>query len=149
VRTAKTVYVPDLATEQRWPDHIRELLRTTPVRCILALSLGIDDTPLGALTLYASHPNAFTKPLYAVACVYAEHAAVALDSARNGHHAGNLAAAVESNREIGIALGILVERHKITPDQAFDMLRIASQRTHTKLRDLASDLVRTGSLATP
>lgn len=53
---------------------------------------------------------------------------------------------MQSSREIGVAIGILVEHHKITAEQAFDLLRVASQRGHRKLRDVASDLVHTGEL---
>jgi AmiR/NasT family two-component response regulator len=39
-----------------------------------------------------------------------------------------------------------MERHKITEDEASTMLTHASQRTNTKLRDVAAELVRTGTL---
>ena len=44
------------------------------------------------------------------------------------------------------AKGILIERHKITEDEAFTMLTHASQRTNTKLRYVAAELVQTGTL---
>ena len=44
------------------------------------------------------------------------------------------------------AKGILMERHKITEDEAFTILTHASQRTKTNLRDVAAELVRTGTL---
>ena len=44
------------------------------------------------------------------------------------------------------AKGILMERHKVTEDQAFTILTHASQRTNTKLRDVAAELVQTGAL---
>ena len=47
---------------------------------------------------------------------------------------------------IGTAIGVLVERHKITPDAAFTMLVRSSQRTNRKLRDIADDLLFTGEL---
>ena len=37
-----------------------------------------------------------------------------------------------------------MERHKIKEDEAFTILTHASQRTNTKLRDVAAELVRTG-----
>lgn len=57
---------------------------------------------------------------------------------------GNLQIALSTNREIGVAMGILMSRHRINQDQAFTMLRVLSQHTHRKLRDLASDVVFTG-----
>jgi AmiR/NasT family two-component response regulator len=47
------------------------------------------------------------------------------------------------------AKGILMERHKIKEDEAFTILTHASQRSNTKLRDVAADLVRTGALPSP
>ena len=40
-----------------------------------------------------------------------------------------------------MAKGILMARQSITEDQAFDILRRASQRTNVKLHDLAERLV--------
>jgi AmiR/NasT family two-component response regulator len=45
---------------------------------------------------------------------------------------------------IGQAQGILMERERITSDQAFDILRRASQHLNVKLRDVAQALVDTG-----
>ena len=42
-----------------------------------------------------------------------------------------------------------MERHKITEDEAFTILTHTSQRTNTKLRDIAAQLVRTGALPSP
>lgn len=36
--------------------------------------------------------------------------------------------------------------HKVTREQAFDMLRIASQNSHRKLRDIAVEVADTGTL---
>jgi AmiR/NasT family two-component response regulator len=48
---------------------------------------------------------------------------------------------------IGQAKGILMERHKITGDQAFRLLAQVSQRSNTKLGEVARFLVETGELA--
>jgi AmiR/NasT family two-component response regulator len=45
---------------------------------------------------------------------------------------------------IGQAVGILMERERISADQAFDILRRASQHLNVKLREVARDLVGTG-----
>jgi AmiR/NasT family two-component response regulator len=42
-----------------------------------------------------------------------------------------------------------MERHKVTSDQAFDVLTAASMRTNRKLRDVAEHLVTTGELVAP
>lgn len=57
----------------------------------------------------------------------------------------NLRLAVESHRLIGQATGILVERHRILPAEAFKRLRQASQHRNVKLRDLAEQVVESGN----
>jgi len=57
----------------------------------------------------------------------------------------HLEVALTSARRIGAAMGILIERYKISDEEAFDLLRMASQRTHRKLRDVAEDLIFTGA----
>jgi AmiR/NasT family two-component response regulator len=52
--------------------------------------------------------------------------------------------ALGTREVIGQAQGILMERERITPGQAFDILRHASQHLNRKLRDVAQDLVDTG-----
>ena len=54
--------------------------------------------------------------------------------------------ALQSNRTIGIAIGILVERYDISPDVAFAYLKRISQDQNRKLRALAIELVSTGKL---
>ena len=47
------------------------------------------------------------------------------------------------------AIGVLMSVHKVTRQQAFDLLRIASQQTHRKLVDIATEVGDTGSLSLP
>jgi AmiR/NasT family two-component response regulator len=68
------------------------------------------------------------------------------DLIRAQQEIAGLTAAVQSNRVIGVALGILVERHDISPETAFAYLRRLSQDNNRKLRDLAEELVRSGTL---
>ncbi len=45
------------------------------------------------------------------------------------------------------AKGILMERLKITSDEAFELLRLSSQRLNIKLRELASAVAETGQIS--
>jgi AmiR/NasT family two-component response regulator len=55
-----------------------------------------------------------------------------------------LQAALQSSREIGMAMGIVMERHGLTPDRAYLVLQRISQRRNLKLRDVAEHIVQTG-----
>jgi GAF domain-containing protein len=141
-----TFYAADLAEESRWPlfgpaaaDH--------GIRSVLALPLFADGT-LGSLNLYARYPHAFGVIDRARGLLLAALAAMAFTSARS-HDAGerreaNLHAALATREVIGQAQGILIERERITADQAFDILRRASQHLNLKVRDIAQTLVDTG-----
>ena len=57
--------------------------------------------------------------------------------------------ALETRDVIGQAKGILMERFRITADEAFDLLRVASQHRNRKLNALAADLAATGEWPVP
>jgi len=60
--------------------------------------------------------------------------------------ASNLERALDTNRSIGMALGILMVTMKITSEEAFECLKHASQRSNRKLRDIADEVIYTGLL---
>lgn len=60
--------------------------------------------------------------------------------------AANLQVALTTNRRIGTAIGILMAHRRITDTAAFELLREASQRGHRKLREIADDVMLTGTL---
>ena len=63
--------------------------------------------------------------------------------------ADQLERALTSNREIGVAVGILMANHKLTDEQAFDLLSRVSQHTNRKLRMVALEVARVGVIELP
>ena len=109
----------------------------------LSLQLFVEGDNLGALNLYARQPHAFGEESEDVGLLLAAHAAVAVAGARAEEH---LRRAVDSRDLIGQAKGILMERYKITADQAFQVLARVSQQTNRRLADVADELTQTGSV---
>jgi hypothetical protein len=60
--------------------------------------------------------------------------------------AAHLEVALATNRRIGIAVGILMCRLRVTEDEAFAVLRKHSQDNNVKVRDLAEEIIYTGRL---
>lgn len=58
----------------------------------------------------------------------------------------NLEQALVTCRRIGAAIGIVMATRKVAEEQAFDALRVASQQTNRKLRDVADEVLLTGVL---
>lgn len=144
------VYVEDLRTDDRWPAFAQAALEQTPALGMLCYRLVIDhrNDPIGLLSLYATKPHAFDPDTIAAGQRLATYAGVVLAYATEREKTANLEQALHSSRDIGAAIGILMCRHLITREQAFDLLAKASQNTHRKLRDLAADVIDTGDLTT-
>ena len=49
--------------------------------------------------------------------------------------------ALDSNRRIGMAMGLVMGQLQVTDEEAFDALRRISQNTNRKLRDVADDVI--------
>ncbi len=137
-----TVRVDDMRTETRWPRFAAEAAELG-VLSSLSLQLFVEGDNLGALNIYARQPHAFGEESEDVGLVLAAHAAVAVAAAQNEEH---LRRAVSSRDVIGQAKGILMERYKLTGDQAFQVLARVSQQTNRRLVDIADELTQTGSV---
>jgi transcriptional regulator with GAF, ATPase, and Fis domain len=138
----QTVRVTDMSREQRWPKFAARALEAGAAS-MLSFQLYVEGDNLGALNLYSSQPNAFDDESEHVGLLFASHAAIAYAAAQK--HSG-LQQAVATRQLIGQAQGILMERHKITGDQAFALLVRHSQQENIKLRELSERLVRSGEL---
>jgi hypothetical protein len=93
-----------------------------------------DNEDFGALNLYSRRPGAFSKDIETAGWLLASHAAVAMASART---IDQLEHAMDTRHAIGEAMGILMERHQLSEDDAFNVLRRISQHHNIKLRDVA------------
>jgi GAF domain-containing protein len=142
----ETYVIDDLAADQRWPAFSRRTADETGVRSMLSFRLFLQGDTIGALNLYSRTPDAFDENGCAVGTVLAAHAAIALSAAQEHERAEQLEDALRSNREIGMAMGVLMGRAGVTQDQAFTLLRRASQHLHRKLREVAAEVVDTGQL---
>jgi GAF domain-containing protein len=147
IRTGQIVKVDSLTAEARWPAFTRRA-KAEGIRSSCSVPLPVDHTIVGALNLYsASGP--FGERDEWTANQLARQAAVTLSNAlafdRMQALVGNLTDALASRDVIGEAKGIIMERQKCTAEAAFDILRVASQRQNIKLRDLAQQVVDTGT----
>ncbi|MGV9453127.1 GAF and ANTAR domain-containing protein [Streptomyces sp. NPDC003635] len=108
--------------------------RNLGIGSMTGVLLYTDNEDFGALNLYASRPGTFSKDIETAGWMLASHAAVALSSART---IDQLEHAMETRHAIGEAIGILRERHQLSEEDAFNVLRRISQHHNVKLRDVA------------
>ena len=148
--TIEVTHSGDVAADDRWPDFGPKAHAATGVVSMLSSPLYMeDDNVLGALNMYSTRPHAFDDTDASTLAVLSTHGAIAFTLAADRQSNDNLHIALANSRKIGAAMGILMNKHRITEQQAFDALRIASQHSHRKLLDIAFEVLETGELALP
>jgi GAF domain-containing protein len=150
--SGELVEIDDMQVETRWPDYVREAAGRGALSS-LSVPLRLDEGITAALNIYARKPHAFDEESRATAGRFVPYAAVAITNMHAYQDArdmaDNLQLALESRAVIDQAKGIVMERHKLTAVQAFQVLAEASMRGNRKLRDVAEHLVSTGELIAP
>jgi GAF domain-containing protein len=137
--------IDDMLTERRWPAYVARV-RDSGVRSSLSVPLPYQGTSIGALNVYSGKPEAFVSPeSLSAGREVAEAIAVAVVNA-DAHHrvteqARNMQLAMDSRAVIEQAKGVLMAQRRVGPDEAFEILRDASQRYNRKLRDIAVGIV--------
>ena len=119
-RSKALVDAPDMATDGRWPDFAARCLSETPVRSGIGVPLLVGPRAIGSLDMYSNAPSAF-------------------DAAHQRMH---LERALANRDVIGQAKGILMAQSKVSADEAFELLRRASQRLNERLVVVAERIVR-------
>jgi len=132
---------------ERWP-AVRDAWGSVDAAAVLSCGLFLPTATSkyqGALNLYTSQEGAFGPESLDLGRILAAHASVAVATAQEREAAKRMEddfrTALEGRDVIGQAKGVLMEREGIPADQAFDILRRASQRLNVKLRDLARQIV--------
>ncbi len=143
-----TLYWPcDLRSDPRWPEYGRRVAEEMGFLSMLSYRMVLaTDNEVAGLNIYAEKVDAFTEMDVMLGLLLATHGAQAAAAAEHREHVGHLERALTSNRLIGTAVGIVMARYVVTQEQAFDLLRIASQNTNRKLVDIAREVTETGTL---
>lgn len=140
MRGVETYRVDDTGAETRWPEFAPKAAQLG-IGSMLGFQLFTGADTLGALNLYARSAHAFSDRSEQVGWLVASHAAVSLAGTRYG---AQMREALGTRETIGKAVGVLMERHRLTSEQAFQMLRQVSQDFNLKLREVAARVTETG-----
>ena len=141
--------------DERWPSLAARPTESGVQSALsyhLAAASSGTDSGGGSLNSYGVIPDAFNDTAQEIGFILAAHASVAaraVDERSTLQSLGrDLQQALLSRDVVGQAKGILMERLKITPEDAFDLLRRSSQHLNVKLREVARGLAETGELGT-
>jgi GAF domain-containing protein len=144
MRTGQVASVEDTAQWGQWAEFGARAA-AAGVGSSLSLPLTVGDRPVGALNFYAPGAGAFgeTRLRWArgIAGAVSGVLALAASRAEQARQVGDLRAALGARAVIDQAIGIVMAQQRCTSDEAFDIVRRASQRRNVKLRDVAADIV--------
>jgi hypothetical protein len=133
------VRTDDFRSEGRWP-------RYAPAAAELGVLAGLSfklftaERTAGALNLFSFRPNVWDTDAETIGTVLAAHAAAAILA---GRHDQEMQAALASRDRIGQAKGVIMERFGVDEVRAFEMLRVLSQESNSKLVDIAQQVLDT------
>jgi GAF domain-containing protein len=147
--TGRPAEVLDTRGETQWAEFAARAAEEG-CRSVLSFPLPVQERVSGALNVYARHAPIADARTRDLVSRFAAYAVVPVSNmylyTTAVEQAGNLRAALDSRGVIDQAKGILMERFRLTADQAFQMLARASMNTNRKVRDVADMFVRTGEL---
>jgi hypothetical protein len=133
------VWVNDLARDDHYPRFAPQAVGLG-VRSMLSTRLFLSENDRAGLNLYAERPSAFSANDLPLAAIFASYASLLLINRLHQDQVMRLERALESNREIGIAMGILMSQHRWSQTEAFDRLVTSSQHLNRRLRDIAAEV---------
>lgn len=137
-------HAESLEEETRWPAFTPRA-RSLGISAILSSPLLAQDQPIGALNIYSRTPMAFAAKEQGLAAVLATEASRVLSAAHaavsDDQLTSRLQAALRTREVIAEAQGVIMERRGVGENEAFEILRRASQQSDTSLRERAQDVV--------
>lgn len=146
LRKNELVALDDIEVDvDRWPAFARAA-QEHGIRSIVAVPLAAgDEPPFGTVSCYARTTLHLAPPVIEEATLIASYASAALSNAKAYWGAFDLAKGLEeamrSRATIEQAKGKIMAADGCTPDEAFQILVLASQRQNVKLRDVAASVV--------
>lgn len=140
--TGQIVRVHVEQAPQRWP-RFHASAAEAGVGSYLSAPLTVDSTHSGSINLYSEQSHGYAQTDGTLLELYLTAVAGALRATSRERAAHELVAqlreALTSRATIDQAKGILMGAHRISAEQAFEILVARSQQENRKLRDLAHD----------
>lgn len=131
----------DLASGSPWPKLAERILASTDVVGMAGFRIRQDGQKVGALNIFSKTAGALNQDSLDQAILLTGFVSVAIAAVDRGEEAVTLRRGLESNREIGKAIGLMMALHGIGDEQAFQMLAKVSQEMNIKLAAVAARVI--------
>lgn len=142
--TGQSVVVEDVANDIRWP-RWSQAVAPLAIASSLSVPLKSAGESFGAVKVYSSQVGGFDGNSRRVLELLAAQATVLLEHAQTAEVARRLSedlqSALRSRDLIGMAKGLVMERERVSEEQAMQILMKRSLAARTTLREIAVGLV--------
>ena len=144
LHAGESIWTEDIKSDVRFP-AFSKAIADLPVGSSLALPLKVRDETIGSLNFFASETHVFDDETRELGGLFASRMATGCANTflyeERARLVDQLTEALESRNIISAAKGILMEREGCTDDEAFNLLKSASQNANVKLRTIAQGIV--------
>jgi hypothetical protein len=141
----RIVAVEDLRAVSAWA-RVAAMVAQLQVRGVLSVPVRLAEQPVGTLSVYTSHPRAWSAEevdaVGAFAVVTAELLRTGVELAVREVEVAQLRQALTSRVWIEQAKGVLVATQGMTADAAFQRLRAQARSSRRRVADLAQEVVQ-------
>src|SRR5215203_559540 len=140
------IIIDDLSTDQRWPELAARVQEHVPVRSAVLQFIVVEGRYAAVMPVYDDRLSYFTAIHQHALRTLAEIAGIALAGLAAARQVEQLTSALESNRTISRAVGIVMADHHLPESEAFSHLVRESQHSNRKLREIARDVTAEATL---
>jgi putative methionine-R-sulfoxide reductase with GAF domain len=140
------VHVPDMRREFRWPEY-QEAAAANGIISVLGVPFELEGEASAGLDVYSDEPNKYDhaaiRNVQRHVLMASKALRLAVRFAQHQDTEAHLESAMQSRTTIDLAVGIIMAQNSCSQDQAFNILKSASNNRNVKLRDLAAQVIAT------
>lgn len=144
LESGRPVLLDDALSSPQWSDYC-QALAAAGMRSTLGVPMELEQGSAAVLNFFAPRPGTFTRSVVADSLTFAGIASKALRVALRitalNEAAEDLDAAMGSRSVIDTACGVIISQNRCTHEEAFEILKKASNDRNQKLNELARALV--------
>ncbi len=149
--------ISGLAVKQKEPIAVQDvtidplykypvLAKKEGLKSMLAVPMMIKDKVIGVVNSYTARKHNFSDEEIKLLQIVASKAAIAIENTRLVDQAAAMKEALEARKLIERAKGILMKKHKISEDHAFEIIQRQSMNTRQSTKEIAKAVIITSEI---
>lgn len=144
VQSKKVLQTEDVTTDPAY--GYPAIAKQEGLRSLLSVPMMIADEVIGVLNCYTAEPRHFSPPEIQLVQTITNHAAIAIEHMRVVAEQMEAKAALETRKSADLAKRILMQRYRLTEEDAHRLLQKMSMERNKPLREISDALILAAEL---